>query len=257
MSTSLESRPSVDDRRPHGGSEESVVLEVDEQAASAALGGRATTVLAVVLWSLAIAAGTVYGFWYETTPAATDAVPHRWPTDTTCVLSADRPTLLMFVHPRCPCSRASLNELAVLMTRCRGRADVQVLYFKPRSASEDWARTDLWESAARIRGVVPRVDVDGAEHRRFLARVSGEVFLFLPNGELAFHGGITAGRGHAGDNEGRIALESFLLHRRVSAGRTPVFGCELEATSQGQRKPFGMLRGPHNRAVLIKTETEP
>jgi hypothetical protein len=72
---------------------------------------------------------------------------------------------------------------------------------------------------------VPRVDVGGTEHRRFGARVSGEVYLFQTDGQLVFHGGITAGRGHAGDNLGRSAVESFLREGVLPPETTPVFGC--------------------------------
>src|SRR5262249_23058238 len=145
-----------------------------------------------------------------------------WPPETACRLSADRPTLVMFVHPQCPCSRASLDELATLITHCQGRVAAEVVFLVPPSASADWAQTDLWESAARIPGVVLRPDRGGAEQRRFVARVSGEVFLYQSDGRLAFHGGITAGRGHAGDNPGRSALEALLVGNRLSGRSTPV-----------------------------------
>jgi hypothetical protein len=98
----------------------------------------------------------------------------------------------------------------------------------PQSLPADWAKTDLWETAASIPGVMPRLDLEGAEQQRFAARVSGEVFLYLPDGVLAFHGGITAGRGHSGDNQGRSALEGLLLNHVSQTRATPVFGCELE-----------------------------
>ncbi|MGD9857979.1 MAG: hypothetical protein AB7U20_23790 [Planctomycetaceae bacterium] len=115
------------------------------------------------------------------------------------------------------------------MTRCRGQVAGQVLFLQPPSAPEEWVQTDLWESALRIPGVEVRIDFAGAEQRRFGARVSGEVCLYQPTGELAFHGGITAGRGHAGDNEGRAALESLLQQQRTTTKTTPVFGCDLES----------------------------
>jgi hypothetical protein len=187
----------------------------------------AVTVFA--LWALIVAAGYSYGFWYEMTPTPTHVGPHQWPADSKCILASDRPTLLMFVHPRCPCSRSSMNELAVLMACCRERVDASVVFFRPSSAPDDWVKTDLWESADRIPGVVVRQDVGGAEQRRFGALVSGETFLFVPSGELVFHGGITASRGHAGDNRGRSAVEARVLERPSPLATTPVFGCELES----------------------------
>ncbi len=183
----------------------------------------------VVLWGLGIAWGLAYAWRYETTPTESVVARDRWPAESSCTLASDRPTLVMFVHPHCPCSRASLEELAALMTHCRDRLSAQVMFFQPSSSPGDWSRTDLWESAARIPGVVPRVDAEGVEQRRFGAGVSGEVYVYLPDGQLLFHGGITAGRGHAGENAGRAALESFLLRGEVAARGTPVYGCELHA----------------------------
>ncbi len=104
---------------------------------------------------------------------------------------------------------------------------MQVLFFRPPSAPSEWTRTDLWETVAALPGVVPRVDSAGAEQRRFGASVSGEVFVYLPGGELLFHGGITSARGHVGDNLARSALESYLLRGETPPQSMPVFGCEL------------------------------
>jgi hypothetical protein len=188
---------------------------------------RLAAIVGLVLWGTGIAGGFVYAMLYEITPATSEVAGNQWPAATSCSLTRQHPTLVLFVHPHCPCSRASLNELSVLMTHCEGRLDAHVLFYKPSSASREWTRTDLWYAAARIPGVQPRVDVDGAERRHFGARVSGEVFLYQASGELAFHGGITASRGHAGDNAGRSAIESLVLNNTAVASKTPVFGCEL------------------------------
>jgi hypothetical protein len=193
------------------------------------LRARPAGVAGLCVWGLAVAGGCLFSFHFENTPAAIDAAREVWPQESACRLSPDRPTLVMFVHPRCPCSRASLDELATLMTHCQERVDAEVVFFLPPSASAEWAQTDLWESAARIPGVAVRLDRGGAEQRRFAASVSGEVFVYGTSGRLAFHGGITAGRGHAGDNPGRSALESLLVDDQLSARTTPVFGCALEA----------------------------
>jgi hypothetical protein len=182
---------------------------------------------AIVLWGLGIACGLAYAWRFESTPTKSVAASDHWPAGSSCTLDSDRPTLVMFVHPRCPCSRASLDELAVLLTHCRDRLNAQVMFFQPPSSPGDWSRTDLWESAARIPGVVPRVDAEGVEQCRFGAGVSGEVYVYLPDGQLLFHGGITGGRGHAGENAGRAALESYLLRGDVAVRSTPVFGCDL------------------------------
>ena len=184
---------------------------------------------AIFLWGMGLACGLSYAIAYQYTPAQSNLAPDRWPLGTSCTLAADRPTLVMFVHPRCPCSRASLNELAILMTRCHDRLATQVLFFKPGTVETHWVHTDLWSSAEQIPNVVPRIDFEGNEQRYFNARTSGEVFVYLPTGDVLFHGGITAGRGHVGDNVGRSRLESLLLRDERAICTTPVFGCDLSS----------------------------
>ena len=234
MSTSHQSIDRLSEReqrvtpRDPDGSEAPLSAAIESRsmpAVGARRNARTVTCAAGVLWGFAATIGWCYGLWYETTPSVTDLGRTRWPAQSACTLAADRPTLLMFVHPRCPCSRSSLDELAVLLTHCPNHIDVQVLFFTPQSVPVEWARTDLWEKAAQIPGVVPRVDVAGTEHRRFGARVSGEVFVFQVDGQLVFHGGITGGRGHAGDNVGRAAIEFFLIEGVRPPQETPVFGC--------------------------------
>jgi hypothetical protein len=42
-----------------------------------------------------------------------------------------------------------------------------------------------------------------------------------------FSGGITDARGHAGDNDGRDAVEAYLTGGVPGCTQTPVFGCPI------------------------------
>jgi hypothetical protein len=203
---------------------------------------RLTLFVATSLWGLGIASGVMCALAYQYTPAERGLAHSHWPAATSCVLASDRPTLIMFVHPRCPCSRASLSELELLTTHCAGRLDAQVLFLQPPALPTDWVESDLWNRAAKIPGVVRRLDFEGGEQRLFGARVSGEVFVYSPDGKLLFHGGITAGRGHVGDNAGRSALESLLLRSQNAGNITPVFGCQLEASGRGSSRTAAVRR---------------
>jgi hypothetical protein len=135
--------------------------------------------------------------------------------------------LVMAVHPYCPCSRASLGELALLMTRLHGRISACVLFYKPQGFSEAWEKTDLWQSAAAIPGVAVLRDEGGLEAFRFGALTSGQTMVYDVSGSLLFSGGITSSRGHLGDNAGFEAIVSSVLHGREERASTPVFGCLL------------------------------
>jgi hypothetical protein len=133
----------------------------------------------------------------------------------------------MLAHPHCPCTRASVSELAQIMAESQGKLSAYVLFMKPNGADADWDQTDLCRSAAQIRGVTVVSDVDGTEARRFGAKTSGHTLLFDADGRLLFSGGITASRGHAGGNAGESAVLAAINDASRKPTRTMVFGCSL------------------------------
>lgn len=155
------------------------------------------------------------------------AAPEMWPADSKVSLSAGVPVLVVFAHPRCPCSRATVGELALIMAKARGQVQAQVWFYRPAGTPEDWAHTDLWRGAGEIPGVSVAGDEGGVEAARFYATVSGQTLLYGGDGRRLFNGGITSARGHSGDNAGRSAVVALLRGERFQAVDTPVFGCAL------------------------------
>jgi hypothetical protein len=113
------------------------------------------------------------------------------------------------------------------MAHAQGRLTAYVLFLKPAGFSEDWGKTDLWQSAASIPGVNVRIDEGGAEARLFNSSTSGQTILYDAAGRLLFSGGITGSRGHSGDNEGRSAITSLVNKGAADRTETFVFGCPL------------------------------
>jgi len=179
------------------------------------------------LWLVGVCAGMGVLLEYASTPGDPGRPPSTWPADSTIPPPAGRPVLVMMAHPRCPCTRASLEELGRLMADSLGRLDARVVFYAPADAAEDWWKTDLWTSAAAIPGVVDLLDRDAAESHRFHAETSGDVLLYDGNGRLEFNGGITVARGHAGDNAGLAAIEALVRGDTNVRRQTPVFGCAL------------------------------
>lgn len=189
--------------------------------------------LAVVgpAWLAFVVAG-MGGLWvYASTPAPSANAPGTWPTASRLSRDAAYPTLVMLLHPRCSCSRASLSELARLMARVSGRVTAHLVFYRAANEPSGSEVTDLWQDAASIPGVDVSSD-DGVEIEAFGAAASGQVLLYDDIGALAFNGGITFARGHAGDNDGRRDLESLILARQSESNRTPVFGCALRGQDE-------------------------
>lgn len=132
----------------------------------------------------------------------------------------------MFVHPHCPCTQASLAELERLQARVAGQMDLRIASLLPPGKNSGWSDTPLSQRASLLPGVMIAADNNATEARRFHAKTSGETLLYDPNGRLVYHGGITAARGHEGDNPGSDAIASL-----VSGGKAPTtcpaFGCPL------------------------------
>src|SRR4051812_37257017 len=51
---------------------------------------------------------------------------------------AGRGLLVMAVHPRCPCTDASLAELGDLLARGHGACDALIVQYQPSEPSPDW-----------------------------------------------------------------------------------------------------------------------
>jgi hypothetical protein len=164
---------------------------------------------------------------YSATPGRLATPPLRWPANALIRPKPGRPTVLVFAHPQCPCTDATMGELSVIMARARGGVDAYVLLYAPRTESSQFTQTRLMRDAESIPGVHPIEDADGAESSRFGASTSGQTLLYDAHGALLFNGGITASRGHSGGNYGIDAILS-LLDTGTAARRTaPVFGCSL------------------------------
>lgn len=195
--------------------------------------------LLVALWLGASAAGMFVVFSYSGRAGAAATAPSSWPSAVPLPRDPDRPTLVMLVHPKCACSRASLSELSQIVTRTQGKARFHVLFMRPNGFDEAWARTDTFQRASSIPGVEVSFDPGGRIGAALGATTSGHVVVYDREGRLVFSGGITPSRGHEGDNEGRTRViaslggpgssEAKSTSQSMSWARadTATFGCGL------------------------------
>jgi len=181
----------------------------------------------VALWLIGISIGSLLLLRYSLKPGAQGTASVQWPADLALARVRGRPTLVMFVHPKCACSRASLSELAVLVADCPSGLSTDIVFADPPGLVRQIESNDLWQSAAEIPDSTLICDRDGAIARRLGAHTSGQVFLYDAQGTLRFSGGITAERAHAGSNAGRLAIEAIIRNEKPIAQATPVFGCSL------------------------------
>lgn len=181
----------------------------------------------LLLWGVAVVGGLAVVGRYQATEGRIGEPQTDWPAE--CALTRDpsRFTLVMFAHPLCPCTRASIGELARIMTHSQGRIDAVVSFVRPDPAPADWEHSENRDRAAEVPGVRVEWDPQGRRAVRFRAATSGHVVLYDREGRLVFHGGITPSRGHAGDNAGAEAIVALINGDQPRVPSTPVFGCPL------------------------------
>jgi hypothetical protein len=183
--------------------------------------------LAAALWLGCAGVGLYFVWAYDNAPGLEAHAPETWPEHTSLVRADDRPTLVLLAHPQCDCTRATLGELAEVLARTSAPPKTYVLFLRPTQFQTGWEQTSLWRSARSLPNVTVLRDDDGAEARRFGAETSGQTLLYDERGLLAFSGGITGARGHAGDNAGRASLLALLSRRDGERRGSSVFGCPL------------------------------
>lgn len=194
---------------------------------------QAVIIAAACLWLPAVGYGLSVMWSYATTPGHPAEPPRFWPADVALKQQEGHPTLLMFAHPQCECTQASLRELDVLIAKVGGKLETDIFFYLPPGENSSWARTELWRTATAMPGVHAFEDRDAEMAKKFGVFTSGQMLLYGADGLLLFKGGITAFRGHSGDNAGRIALTALLQGPIPSASHLPVvtrvFGCSLRA----------------------------
>ena len=130
-------------------------------------------------------------------------------------------SLLTLLHPDCPCSQASVTELGRLMAQLHGSLAADIVFVNPGLRTQNIQTASLWKRAAAMLDAAVFNDGLGRETALFGGAVSGEAMLYDPQGKLMFHGGITASRGHEGDNPGSDSIRALVRGETHTAATHP------------------------------------
>src|SRR5437899_8663782 len=160
-----------------------------------------TWLLALLLWLGLIGAGYAWLLHYSFAAGHIATAPRWIPASLVSPIPLTRAQLFLAVHPRCPCSRATVRELAKILSRAPNIADVTVLAYKPADKEDAWLEGELLNDCRRMNcRICP--DPDGKLAASLGSLTSGSVALYDAKRRLRYQGGITASRGHEGDNAG-------------------------------------------------------
>jgi hypothetical protein len=183
-------------------------------------------IAACALWTAALVSGFALVHVDMAAPGKSLPAPAAWPIDASLTLDAATPTILIFAHPKCPCTRATVRQLASLSPDLR--ASVTLVLSGP--ALRTYENQPLATLAHELLGASIALDPSGVDARRFGAQTSGHVVAYSPSGQLLFSGGITPGRGHEGPTDALAALAFALREGGACDDPSIVYGCPIFST---------------------------
>jgi hypothetical protein len=193
---------------------------------------RSLSILVIGIWFVLVVTGFAFLAVYSNTDGAADAPPQD-----VDFAALSLPTvsgkyhLVMAVHPKCPCTRASINELNRIAAKCGDDLTYSFLIYRPEYETVDWAQSGTVVAVGKMPGAILVPDPSGKIAARLGMKTSGSTVLFDPSGASVFYGGITAARNHEGDNLGSDAVVSFVRNGSADRNHAPVFGCPIHLDS--------------------------
>lgn len=185
----------------------------------------------VLLWAVLVFFGYASMVFYSTATAKCLVTVGQFPP-VSAISKSSGLTLIVFLHPQCPCSMATVSELKGLLAQRNSACNLRVyaVVSKPSGCSQAFVRGAVLDSLAQVKNVQVLIDDDDVESQRFGAKASGHTLLFDSAGKCLFSGGMTAARGEVGANAGVDALRQYIAGGRDLLNKTPVFGCSLESS---------------------------
>jgi hypothetical protein len=191
---------------------------------------------AAMVWVTVLVSGFGALIQYQMRAGAPAVASSEWPRGADLKFDPLRCNLVMFAHPKCPCTNASLEELKVALTLGRGEISPTICFFDPDGVPEDWTQTSLVRAARKIPGLNVVIDQNGTIAAKFGALTSGQVLMFDGRGRRVFAGGITGSRGHAGYNRGLAFVLGLAKGDIREPQQAPVFGCALHDAAGSEKE---------------------
>lgn len=186
-----------------------------------------TQALAVAIWVILAIGGLAALTVYSLTGSTPVHAAAQWPANSQLSLDPARPVLVLFLHPRCPCSSASIAELDRVLSQHPGAFRCYAVLTVPPGVESGWEEGRNLEAARMLPDTTLVFDRGGALSRSFGTRDSGTLLVFGPDGARLFAGGVTASRGHEGESLGSNALQDIAAGMVPRQTESPVFGCPL------------------------------
>ena len=204
--------------------------------------GRLTLSLFCGLWLMAVCSGMVAFYDYSFTQGASPATPASFPKQSRLPRIDGQRCLLMFVHPMCGCTNASVEQIRRLYhdIQAAGHSVPQLTFVirQPSATEPAWSSTSVLQLCNSVPGASLIQDYDGSESRLFGVTTSGTCCLFDNNGQRIFVGGITIARGHQGPAPSAWQLKRAITEGHITDEHFQVFGCAMFSATQETGQPM-------------------
>ena len=190
-----------------------------------------TTRIVVMFWLFAVLESSIFLTSYQLRSDQPGVVA-SWPSASKIKRTHDSEHLLLFIHPKCVCSHATIDQLKQVLPLSPNDCQFSVAVYCPDGKSQSWLETRLADTIADLKPDEIRLAVDGYEAQQFGVTTSGHLLHFDNNGSLKFSGGITSSRGHRGDCIALKSLKKTLSRKSVHHSQLvtfPVFGCTIRS----------------------------
>ena len=186
-----------------------------------------TTKNLFILWIVVLILGFGAMAWYKQQPGPVGKIQSHWPQNVSQPLNPFRHNLVLFAHPGCSCTYASIVELEKLLVSHKNKFNVQIYFYYPSDKTKEWTNSTSKTYALKLPNTEVIDDRGGEFARRFGALTSGQAILYSPEGKLVFAGGLTETRGHIGESEGTRSIASAIETGQSLIKSTSTFGCIL------------------------------
>ncbi len=198
---------------------------------------RATAIGSIVVWSASIALGFGALHLYEITPGPSGPSLGAWPATAAIQPVLGKINLVMAVHPRCPCTRASLAMLGEIVKNPKIEAAVRLLVYRPERSDADWAGSSCRAALSAIPNSERVDDPGGKFAESFGLATSGATVVFDATGQKQFQGGLTSATGRLELSAGGADVLAILAGRPTSQPTAKVFGCALRSSTNRSEMP--------------------
>lgn len=146
----------------------------------------------------------------------------------------DSKKLLVFYHPHCPCTAASLRNLQRINSSLVSERKIYAFAFHPQDEPVTWIESPTTKLLRGIPNITIIPDREAIACQAFGLSTSGHMLVYDEAQRLIFSGGITPGRGHEGDCQSSFDLRQKINGEKSTLNYWPVYGCSIVESEEKQ-----------------------